>query len=189
MCYHFAMQHLSYHNPNPWPVQRNDLNTCRAFFKNLSGETGHLQKGTRYYAECGEMTDGCWWQKVWCGIVCTSWGCGGILPQKMFCIFPLLGLKCEHFLKQIFGYTGLHCALIDRIWSVKCTCMVCLCKYHNWVTQVVGSLLNLVGPTPTRRNHGWRRAGKFRKIWVSRSLEMSFSESFFLLFVIKKSEL
>ena len=24
--------------------------------------------------------------------------------------------------------------------------MVCLCKYHNWVTQGVGSLLNLVGP-------------------------------------------
>ena len=23
--------------------------------------------------------------------------------------------------------------------------MVCLCKYHNWVTQGVGSLLNLVG--------------------------------------------
>ena len=42
-------------------------------------------------------------------------GSGGILPQKMFCIFPLLGLKCEHFLKQIFGYTALHCALINRI--------------------------------------------------------------------------
>ena len=32
--------------------------------------------------------------------------------------------------------------------------MVCLCKYHNWVTQGVGSLLNLLGPTPMRRNHG-----------------------------------
>ena len=32
--------------------------------------------------------------------------------------------------------------------------MVCLCKYHNWVTQGIGSLLNLVGPTPTRRYHG-----------------------------------
>jgi hypothetical protein len=42
-------------------------------------------------------------------------GSGGILPQKIFCIFPPLGLKCEHFLKQIFGYTALHCALIDRI--------------------------------------------------------------------------
>jgi hypothetical protein len=31
--------------------------------------------------------------------------------------------------------------------------MVCLCKYHNWVTQGAGSLLNLVGPTPTRRYH------------------------------------
>ena len=40
---------------------------------------------------------------------------GGILPQKIFCIFPPLKLKCEHFLKQIFGYTALPCALIDRI--------------------------------------------------------------------------
>jgi hypothetical protein len=37
---------------------------------------------------------------------------GGILPQKIVCIFPLLGLKCEHSLKQTFG---LHCALIERI--------------------------------------------------------------------------
>jgi hypothetical protein len=109
-----------------------------------------------------------------------------ILPQNIFCIFPPLELKCEHFLKQIFGYTALHCALIDQIWSVKCTCMICLCKYHNWVTQGVGSLLNLVGPTTTitRRYHGWRRAGKFWKFWVSRSLEIAFSESPFLLSVI-----
>jgi hypothetical protein len=33
---------------------------------------------------------------------------GGILPQKSFCIFPPVGLKCEHFLKQIFGYTVQH---------------------------------------------------------------------------------
>jgi hypothetical protein len=28
MCFYFAMQHLSYHNPTPWPVfiQQNDLN-------------------------------------------------------------------------------------------------------------------------------------------------------------------
>jgi hypothetical protein len=37
-------------------------------------------------------------------------GSGGIVSQKMFCIFPPLELKCEHFLKQIFGYTVLHCA-------------------------------------------------------------------------------
>jgi hypothetical protein len=42
-------------------------------------------------------------------------GSGGILPQKMFLYFPTLGLKCEHFLKQIFGYAALHCALIDQI--------------------------------------------------------------------------
>jgi hypothetical protein len=138
-----------------WFEHRVFLRTC------LGG--GHLQK-------CGEMTDCCCWQSVWCGIVCIS---------------PLLGLKCEHFLKHIFGYTALHCALIDRIWSDKCTCMVCLCKYHNWVTQRVGSLLNLVGPTPTRRNHGWRRAGKLWKCWVSRSLEMAFSESSFVIIEIR----
>jgi hypothetical protein len=144
----------------------------RAFLRTCLG--GIYKKGP-YYTECGEMTDGCWWQKVWFGIVCTSSvvGSGGILPQKFFCIFPLLELKCEHFLKQIFGYTALHCALIDWIWSAK-HCMVCLCKYHNWGTQGVGSLLNLVSQTLTKRYHGWRRAGKF---WVSRSLEMAFSES------------
>jgi hypothetical protein len=42
-------------------------------------------------------------------------GSWGILPQKIFCIFPPLELKCEHFLKQLFGYTALHCALIDQI--------------------------------------------------------------------------
>ena len=42
-------------------------------------------------------------------------GSGAILPQKIFGIFPPLGLKCEHFVKQIFGYTALHCALIDRV--------------------------------------------------------------------------
>ena len=33
---------------------------------------------------------------------------------KSFLYFSL-GLKCEHFLKHIFGCTSLHCALIDRI--------------------------------------------------------------------------
>ena len=128
---------------------------------------GHLQKGTILYWV--------WRDDRWL-LVTKGWS-GIIFPQKMFLYFPPLGLKCEHFLKQIFGYTALHCALIDRIWSVKCTCMVCLCKYHNWVTQGVGSLLNLVGPTPMRRYHGWCRAGKFWTFWVSRSLEMAFSEA------------
>jgi hypothetical protein len=41
-----AMQHLSYHNPNPWPdfIQRNDLNTG-LFLRTCLGR-GHLQKGT-----------------------------------------------------------------------------------------------------------------------------------------------
>ena len=34
---------------------------------------------------------------------------------KSFSVYFSLGLKCEHFLKQIFGYTVLHCALIDQI--------------------------------------------------------------------------
>jgi hypothetical protein len=38
--------------------QRNDLNTGLFLRTCLGG--GHLQKGTRYYTECGEMTDGCW---------------------------------------------------------------------------------------------------------------------------------
>jgi hypothetical protein len=172
------MQHLSYHNSYTWPVfiPRNYLNT-ELFLRTCLG-VGIHKKGP-YYTERGEMTDGCWWQKVWCGIVCISRGVWG----KMFLYF-FQGLKSEHFLKQNFGYTALHCAFIDRIWSVKCICMVCLCKYHNWVTQGVGSLLNLVGPTPTRRCHGWHRAGIFWKFWVSRSLEMAFSLSSFLLFVI-----
>jgi hypothetical protein len=32
----------------------------------------------------------------------------GYSPPKNFCIFPPLELECEHFLKQIFGYTALH---------------------------------------------------------------------------------
>jgi hypothetical protein len=86
----------------------------------------------------------------------TSRGCGDILRQKIFCIFPPLGLKCERFLKH---YTVLHCAL-DRPNLQLSTCMVCLCKYQNWVTQGVGSLLNLDGLIPTKCYDGWRKAGK-----------------------------
>jgi hypothetical protein len=39
----------------------------------------------------------------------------GYSPPENVLYFPPKGLKCEHFLKQIFGYTALHCALIDRI--------------------------------------------------------------------------
>ena len=38
-----------------------------------------------------------------------------VLVGKFFVFFSPLGLKCEHFVKQIFGYTALHCALIDRV--------------------------------------------------------------------------
>ena len=146
----------------------------RAFFKNLSGGWASTKRDhTILSVERWQMVVG---DKQF-GVVLYILVGGSV---ENFFVFSL-GLKCEHFLKQIFGYKALHCALIDRIWSVKCTCMVCLCKYHNWVTQGLGSL---VGPTPTRRYHGWHRAGKFWKFWVSRSLEMAFSESSFLLFVI-----
>jgi hypothetical protein len=114
MCYYFSMQHLSYHNPNPWPVfiQKNDLKTglflrtCPVLYWNML-----------YWVWWN--TDGCWWQKVWRAIVCTSRGSGVLYTKKIF-VFSTRGLKWEHFLKQIFGYTAyLRCALIDRIWSVK----------------------------------------------------------------------
>ena len=63
------------------------------------------------------MTDGCCLGNKKFGVVSyvLVGGSGGILPYNIFCIFPLLGLKCEHFLKQSFGYTALYYALIDRI--------------------------------------------------------------------------
>jgi hypothetical protein len=90
-----------------------------------------------------------------------------------FCIFLPLWLQFLHFLKQIFGYTELHYA-VDRLNLQWSTCMVCLCRYHNLVTQGA-SLINLEDPTPTKRHHGWHRAGKFWKFCVSKSSEMAFS--------------
>ena len=37
----------------------------------------------------------------------------GYSPPENFLYFS--SPRCEHFLKQIFRYTALHCALIDRI--------------------------------------------------------------------------
>jgi hypothetical protein len=157
---------MAYLQTAKWFEHRAFLTTC------LSLGDGHLQKGAILYWVWRDdrwllVTKSLVWYRMYHAI------------GKFFVFFSPLGLKCEHFVKQFFGYTALHCALIDRIWSVKCTCMVCLCKYHNWVTQGVGSLLNLVGPTPTRRYHGWRRAWKFWKFRVSKLLEMAFSESSF----------
>jgi hypothetical protein len=55
MCYYFAIQHLSFHNPNPSPVfiQGNYLKFLRTCL-------GGIYKKGPYYTECGEMTDGCW---------------------------------------------------------------------------------------------------------------------------------
>ena len=103
-------------------------------------------------------------------------GFWGYSPPKIFCIFLPLWLQFLHFLKQIFGYTALHYA-VDRLNLQWSTCMVCLCRYHNLVTQGA-SLINLENPTPTKRHHGWHRAGKFWKFCVSKSSEMAFSKSF-----------
>ena len=54
--------------------------------------------------------------------------------------------------------------------------MICLCRYHNLVTQGA-SLINVGDLTPTKRHHGWHRAGKFWKFCVSKSSEMAFSKS------------
>ena len=100
------------------------------------------------------------------------WRSGGIVPQKIFVFFYPNDCNSPRFLKQIFGYTALHYA-VDRLNLQLCTCIVCLCRYHNLVTQGT-SLINLEGPTPTKRHHGWHRAGK---CCVSKSSEMAFSKS------------
>jgi hypothetical protein len=120
MCYYFAMQHLSQHNPNPWPIfiQWNDLNTGLFLRTYVGGGRASTKRDhtilsvERWQMVVGDKKFGV----VSYVLVGWSWS---FLPQKIFCIFPPLGLKYEHFLKQIFGYTALHCALIDRIWSVK----------------------------------------------------------------------
>jgi hypothetical protein len=55
-------------------------------------------------------------------------GSRGILPQNIFCNFLTPRSQMWAFSETDFW-----------IYSV-------LCKYHNWVTHGVGSLLNLVGP-------------------------------------------
>jgi hypothetical protein len=107
-------------------------------------------------------------------------GSGGILPQKIFVFFYPYEWNSLHFLKQIFGYTALHYA-VERLNLQLCTCIVCLCRYHNLVIQGT-SLINLEGPTPTKRHHGWHRAGNwFWKCCVSKSSEMAFLKSSLLL--------
>ena len=97
---------------------------------------GGIYKMGLYYAEYGEMTDGCWWQKVWCGVVCNSRGVwAGHSPPENICTLPPLRLHFVRFLKQIFGYTVLHYT-VDRANLQLSTCMVCLCKYHNSITNL-----------------------------------------------------
>jgi hypothetical protein len=105
-----------------------------------------------------------------CGIAFNSRGPGGgggggggleVFSARKCLYFstPIYYCNFLHFLKLIFGYTALHYA-VDRLNLQLCTYMVCLCRYHKLVTQVA-SLINLEGPPPTKRHHGWHRAGKF----------------------------
>ena len=111
----------------------------RAFFKNLSAGGGAFTKrdqGTILYRE--------WRNDRWfignkkfgvvSHLIVEGGGAGGILPKKMFVFFYPYDSKSLHFLKQIFGYTALHYA-VDRLNLQLCTCIVCLCRYHNLVTQ------------------------------------------------------
>jgi hypothetical protein len=152
----------------------------RVFFKNSSVGGGHLQKGTILYRV--------WRNNRWFvgnkkfGVVSSHLLVGGgesgdILPQKIFVFFYPYDCNSLHFLKQIFGYTALHYA-VDRLNLQLSTCIVCLCRYLA-VTQGA-SLINLGGPTPTKRHHGWHRAGKF---CVSKLSEMAFSKSSLPLFL------
>jgi hypothetical protein len=123
---------------------------------------GHLQKGTIRYRV--------WRNDRWFVgnkkfgvvshlIVGRGWWSGGIVPQKILVFFYPYYCNSPRFLKQIFGYTALQYA-VDRLNLQLCTCIVCLCRYHNLVTQGT-SLINLEDPTPKKRLHGWHRAGKF----------------------------
>jgi hypothetical protein len=103
---------------------------CRAFFKNWSVGRGASSKRDHIIAFNSRAGGGRW--------------SGGIVPWKMFVFFFPYDCNSPHFLKQIFGYTALHYA-VDRLNLQLCTCIVCLCRYHNLVTQGT-SLINLDGP-------------------------------------------
>jgi hypothetical protein len=63
---------------------------------------------------------------------------GAFSPRKcLYYCTPYIGLHYVRFLKQIFGYTALHYT-VDRPNLQLSTCMVCLCKYHNSVTNLFG---------------------------------------------------
>jgi hypothetical protein len=72
---------------------------------------GGIYKKGPYYTECREMTDGCWRQNVWCGVVYNSGEVWGHSSPENVRIFPPLGLHFVRFLKQIFGYTALYIIL------------------------------------------------------------------------------
>jgi hypothetical protein len=62
-------------------------------------------------------------------------GVSGAFSLRNVCIFPPLGLHFVRFLKQIFGYTPLHYT-VDT---------VCLCKYHNSVTNLFSLAFHTLG--------------------------------------------
>jgi hypothetical protein len=74
----------------------------QGFFKNLSGGASTKRDHIILSVERWQMVVGD--RKFGVVSYVLVGGSGIILPQKIFCIFPPLELKCEHSLKQIFGY-------------------------------------------------------------------------------------
>jgi hypothetical protein len=111
-----------------WFEHRVFLRTC------LGGE--HLQKGTILYWV--------WRDDRWL-LVTKSCVCMGVVSYvlgDLFLYFSTPRTEMWAFSETDFWiYSVTLC--FDRP-NLISTCMVCLCKYHNWVTQGVGRLLNLV---------------------------------------------
>ena len=85
---------------------------------------------------------------------------------------PITAIPCI-FWNRFLDIQPLHYAVVGLNLQLS-TCIVCLCRYHNLAVTQGASLINLEGPTPTKRHHGWHRAGKF---CVSKLSEMAFSMS------------
>jgi hypothetical protein len=110
----------------------------RAFYKNSSGggdgrastERDHILHWVTLSVE-REMTNGCWWQKVSCGVVCRMYSKRGLYystPRIAFRAFS----ETDFWIFSVSLYT------VDRLNLQFSICMVYLsCKYHNSVTNVV----------------------------------------------------
>ena len=139
--------------------------------------TGHFLRirqwgGGPYYTKCGEMIDGCWcWLQKLC-IAFNSGGSGGVLPEKIFLFF--YPYDCNSWDIQ---HITLWCRYTEP--SVKYLHGICLCTYHNFVTQGAG-LINLENPTATKRHHGWHRAANFEHFVSLNCRKWHFQTLFYL---------